>query len=171
MSEREHDVEELDKVLNAADVKDRVYKLARSWGATEELAAVFADSKKDQFKFDGVNLTWNVNGKVAVDDPETKAHFTQGPLKSLFPSQDPTEQHNIDPALLGSARAGNMTAKSRLFVQLGRDQSKLEKLLTGTPDKSADTDNEKPEAARRSWDAPYTLIAVVTRAREAQRRQ
>jgi hypothetical protein len=142
--------EALDKVLNNADVKDRVYKLARSWGATEELADMFADSKKDQFKFDGVNLTWNVNGKIAVDDPETKAYFTQGAFKTIFPSQDSTEQHNVDPALLASARAGNMTAKSRLFVQVGRDQTKLDKLLTATPDKSTDTGNEKPEAERNN---------------------
>jgi hypothetical protein len=140
--------------------------LARSWGAPEELADIFADSKKSQFKFDGVNLTWNVNGKVAVDDSDCRAHFSQGALKSLFPSQDSTEQHNVDPALLDSARVGNMTAKSRLFVQLGRDQSKLDKLLTAKPDKSADTDNEKPDAERnKPWLADkwnHSSVAAIS---------
>ena len=74
----------LDEILAAHDLHDRVYKLAQSWGASEELAEVFATSQKQKFQWDGVRLSFN--GVNAVDNADTKSHFTEGALKPLFPA-------------------------------------------------------------------------------------
>ena len=65
---------EFDAVMNKMDLHDRTFKLAKSWGATDELAEVFAASQSVKFKWDGVVLSYN--GKNAADDPEAKKHFT-----------------------------------------------------------------------------------------------
>jgi len=119
--------EALDKILAANDLFDRVYKLARSWGATEELADAFASSQKNKFKWDGVQLTYG--DKVAVDDADVKAHFTTGPLAPLFPKAAADAGPNLDPALVASALAGNRTAYSRLFVACGKDKTALDAAL------------------------------------------
>jgi hypothetical protein len=111
--------EALDKVLAAVDLHDRAYKLAQSWGATEELAEVFATSQKEKFKWDGVNLIWNASGKPAVDGDDCKAHFTQGALAALFPKAE-TKGPDVDAVTLESARAGNMTAYSRIVREHGK---------------------------------------------------
>lgn len=78
--------EALDKVLNNVDRLDRTVKLAISWGATPELAEVFAAKYAAQFEWNGVNLLFG--GKVATDDVATKKHFTEGALKPLFPASE-----------------------------------------------------------------------------------
>jgi hypothetical protein len=108
----------LDDVLKNIDRMDRTVKLAVSWGATPELAELFAAKYAAQFTWDGIQLTFS--GKNAVDDPDTRKHFTEGALAPLFPA---TVTNNtapkIDPALLASARSGNWTSIGALARRLG----------------------------------------------------
>jgi hypothetical protein len=146
--------EALDKVLNAVDVKHRVYELARTWGATEECASAFADNKASQFKFDGVALTWNVNGKLAVDDAECREHFTQGPLKALFPTTASTLP-DVDAAMLASAKSGNMTSYSRLVRQ--HSKATVDSLLAQKPavaDDSTKDGRSKDDTSNNPWKSP-----------------
>jgi hypothetical protein len=152
--------EALDKILAENDRFDRVYKLARSWGATEELADAFASSQKNKFQWDGVQLT--IDGKVAVDDPDVKARFTTGPLAPLFPKAAADAGPDLDPALVASALAGNRTAYSRLFVACGRDKAVLDAALTAKKGDKPDADSgadtlpdkaQKYAGANNPWSA------------------
>ncbi len=108
---------EFNAVMNKMDLHDRTFKLAKSWGATDELAEVFAASQSVKFKWDGVVLTYN--GKNAVD-AETKAHFTEGALKPLFPTAATNKDApKILPELLASAKAGNLTSRGAMLRLLG----------------------------------------------------
>ena len=108
---------EFDAVMNKMDLHDRTFKLAKSWGATDELAEVFAASQSVKFKWDGVVLS--CNGKNAADDPETKRHFTEGALKPLFPTAAVENAPKIPPELLASAKAGNLTSRGAMLRLLG----------------------------------------------------
>jgi hypothetical protein len=109
---------EFDAVMNKMDLHDRTFKLAKSWGTTDELAEVFAASQSAKFKWDGVALTYN--GANAVDDAATKAHFTEGALKPLFPTAATNKDApKIPPELLESAKGGNLTSRGALVRLLG----------------------------------------------------
>jgi hypothetical protein len=115
---------EFDAEMNRAARHDRTVTLAKGWGATDELAEVFAASQSAKFKWDGVALTYN--GKNAVDDADTKKHFTEGALKPLFPeSKAPDNKEPKIPAdTLAAAKAGDLTAVGRVFNILHGDQTK-----------------------------------------------
>jgi hypothetical protein len=132
---------EFDEAMNKIDRVDRVAKYAKSLGATDELAEVFAASQAAKFKWDGVQLTFE--GRNVVDDAATKTHFTEGPLKPLFPTATATNKDKPDvaPVLLAAAKAGNKTAEGQLFRELHGDKPKsliaetqaaLVELLAGT---------------------------------------
>ena len=48
----------------------------------------------------------------------------------------------IDPALVNSARAGNITARGKVFVALGKDQAALDALLAKAADNPAKKVND-----------------------------
>ncbi len=122
---------EFNAVMNKMDLHDRTFKLAKSWGATDELAEVFAASQSAKFKWDGVVLTYN--GKNAADDAETKAHFTEGALKPLFPTAATNKDApKVPPELLESAKAGNLTSRGALVRLLGSLEA-AEAALTEKP--------------------------------------
>jgi hypothetical protein len=150
-------------VMNKLDLHDRTFTLAKSWGATDELAEVFAASQSAKFKWDGVVLTYN--GKSAVDDAETKAHFTEGALKPLFPTATNKDAPRISPELLGSAKAGNLTSRGALVRLLGSLEA-AEAALADQPgtitvgeDKTAPVKPAAPKSGNNPWN-PDTIDAA-----------
>jgi hypothetical protein len=129
------DDKELDAALRALETKHRTEDYLKKLGASDEAAALIASSPEyaKKFSYDGVNLTFNGSDLAAVDDPAAKAFFHEGPFKSLFgvgaekPGADSHQQ--IDPTILASARAGNLTAKGRLLRSLNGDVEALNAVL------------------------------------------
>jgi len=135
--------EDLDKVLLKADRIQRVYELLRSYGADEQQAHVGSTALAEKFTWTGSVLTFNVTGKLAVDDPACREYIAKD-YAFLLPPPKAADAPNVDPELLALAKAGNMTARSKIFVAVGRDGAKLDALMTetkpdvpNTPDKPA----------------------------------
>jgi hypothetical protein len=153
---------EFDAVMNKMDLHDRTFKLAKSWGATDELAEVFAASQSVKFKWDGVVLSYN--GKNAADDPETKKHFTEGALKPLFPTAAVENAPKTPPELLESARAGNWTSIGALARLLGSREAAEAALADTTAtiavvdDKATGKTTVKAPGATNPW-TPDTVDA------------
>lgn len=153
-----------EKILAAADLHDRTYKLARAWGASEELAGVFADSQKSKFKWDGVNLLWN--DAIAGDSEDCKRHFTTGPLASLFPK---AAEHgpDVNPALLEKARGnkvklaggptvGDLSAYSQLVREHGK--AAIDALLAETPQANGKDDAPEYKGKSNPWRAEHWSV-------------
>jgi hypothetical protein len=137
-----------EKIIRNIDRRARIHELWKAIpGATDEQAIAASSTLAERFEWTGSVL--NLDGKPATMEA-VREHFGTNYGFLFPPKSENADMPNVDPALLASARAGNMTAKSRLFVQLGRDQTKLDKVLTATPDKAADTAKEKPEAERNN---------------------
>jgi hypothetical protein len=148
--------EALDKVLAAHDRIDRVHKFFKSIGSTDEQAATAAAAHADKFVWNGATLEFQ--GKPVADpDNGVREWFTANKLDFLLPPKS-ADKLDVDPALLASARAGNMTAKSRLFVQVGRDRAKLDAVLADKSNTGAD------EAAR---DAQGRFVGATPQEKEA----
>lgn len=111
---------ELDAALLKLDTRHRFEIYLMKLGASDEAAKLIASSPDQAAKmtWDGVNLHFGKSDLAAVDDPAAKAHFADGPFKTLFATAaDETDGDNHaqpDPALLDLARAGNKTAYSKL---------------------------------------------------------
>jgi hypothetical protein len=156
---------EFDAMMNKMDLHDRMFKLARTWNATDELAEIFAASQvaKGQFKWDGVVLTYN--GKNAVDDLETKKHFTEGALSPIFPkAATDKDAPKIPPELLESARAGNYTSKGALVRLLGSLEAAEAALadksnITVVDDKTTPVKLAAPKNGNNPWN-PDTIDGV-----------
>jgi hypothetical protein len=154
--------EALDKVLAAHDRIDRVHKFWKSLGATDEQAATTAAAHADKFVWNGATLEFQ--GKPVADpDSGVREWFTDNHLDFLLPPKGAADKPDVDPQLLASARAGNMTAKSRLVRQLGSlaavDAVLADKSNTGADDTARDekgrfvgaTPQEKEAAANNPW--------------------
>ena len=55
---------------------------------------------------------------------------------------------SVDAVLVEQARGGNITARGKLFVKLGRDQGKLDAILNRKPFNAPDDDAPADEAAK-----------------------
>jgi hypothetical protein len=150
---------EVDKALAAHEQLDKAtYFLRATVGLTDEAATDTAIAQGAKFKYDAGVLTFL--GKPV--DRDSMVEWLKANGRSyLLPTNatDDTSQMSpagtsaklpkVDAALLAAAKAGNLTAKGRLFVQVGRDQSKLDALLTGTAaDTSSDTERRARDALR-----------------------
>jgi hypothetical protein len=130
--------EDLDKVLRKADRIQRVHELWKAIpGTTDEMAIAASSTLAERFDWTGSVL--NLDGKPATAEA-VREHFGTNYGFLFPPKSENADAPTVDPQLLASARAGNMTAKSRLFVQVGRDQAKLAAVLAG---KSADTERDE----------------------------
>jgi len=137
----------LDKELNRLARIDRVHKLfIDKFGSSFEQAETAAKDYHDKFSWNGVNLEFR--GKLASDDDSgVREYFESKHLGFLFSDRKKgTKSPDVDRDLLDAARNGNMTAKSKLFVQIGRDQKRLDLLLADKPSAEAD-DKTKDEPA------------------------
>ncbi len=116
-------VSDNNEVLLKLDLVDRVHKLFKSWGSTDEQAEIAAASQAKRFKFDGVQLTWAATGKSALDDPECKSFYADAGFKFLLPppKADDTKPQ-VSPLDVELMRAGNKTAEQRVFLQLGGEK-------------------------------------------------
>ena len=128
-----------DKILAAHDRLNRVHAYFESIGSTSEQAATAAKAHAEKFEWNGAVLSFQ--GKPVADpDNGVREWFTKNKLDFLLPPPDSTKQLDVDADLLAKAKAGNMTARSQLFVQVGRDQSKLDDLLAAKSDDIAHQD-------------------------------
>jgi hypothetical protein len=155
--------EALDKVLAAHDRIDRVHKFFKSIGSTDEQAATAAAAHADKFVWNGATLEFQ--GKCVADpDNGVREWFTANKLDFLLPPKSANaDKPDVDPQLLASARAGNITAKGRLVRQLGSlaavDAVLADKSNTGADDTPRDekgrfvgaTPQEKEAAANNPW--------------------
>lgn len=130
---------EVDDALRALETKHRTEDFLRKIGASDEAAALLAShpDQVKQFTWDGVNLHFGKSDLAAVDDPAAKSHFLEGPFAALFakpvePGTDGDQQ--VDPVVLASARAGNITDKGRLLRSLNGDVKALDAMLTAKGD-------------------------------------
>jgi hypothetical protein len=145
-----------EKVLRKAERLQRIHELWKAIpGTTDEMAIAASSTLAERFDWTGSVL--NLDGKPATAEA-VREHFGKNYGFLFPPKSENADKPNVDPALLASARAGNMTAKSRLFVQVGRDQAKLDAVLA---DKSADTGtdtsaNASPKEKEASKNNPWT---------------
>jgi hypothetical protein len=153
-----------EKVLRKAERLQRIHELWKAIpGTTDEMAIAASATLAERFDWTGSVL--NLDGKPATAEA-VREHFGTN-YGFLFPPKlENADVPKVDPQLLASARAGNMTAKSRLFVQVGRDQAKLAAVLadksnTGADDTARDekgrfvgaTPQEKEAAKSNPWTA------------------
>jgi hypothetical protein len=170
--------EDLDKVLRKADRIQRIHELWKAIpGATDEMAIAASSTLAERFEWTGSVL--NLDGKVATAEA-VREHFGTNYGFLFPPKSENADSPKVDAQLLALARAGNMTAKTRLFVQVGRDQAKLaavlaDKSITGADDTARDekgrfvgaTPQEKEAAKNNPWSAEHWS---VTRQGEIVRR-
>jgi hypothetical protein len=161
--------EALDKVLAAHDRIDRVHKFFKSIGSTDEQAATAAAAHADKFVWNGATLEFQ--GKCVADpDNGVREWFTANKLDFLLPPKPANaDKPDVDPQLLASARAGNITAKGRLVRQLGSlaavDAVLADKSITGADDAARDekgrfvgaTPQEKEAAANNPWGPNWSV--------------
>jgi hypothetical protein len=127
-----------EKVLRKAERLQRIHELWKAIpGTTDEMAIAASATLAERFDWTGSVL--NLDGKPATAEA-VREHFGTNYGFLFPPKSEKADVPKVDPQLLASARAGNMTAKSRLFVQVGRDQAKLAAVLAG---KSADTEHDE----------------------------
>jgi hypothetical protein len=134
--------EALDKVLNNADRIQRVYELLRSYGADEQQAHVGSIALAEKFTWTGAVLNFNATGKIATDDPACKEYVAKD-YAFLLPAEAPDAgKPKVDPVLLALARAGNQTARTKIYKQLG-DLAATDALIADKPAaESAATDDD-----------------------------
>jgi hypothetical protein len=123
---------ELDKELNKLTRIDRVHKLfVDKFGSSFEQAETAAKGYHDKFSWNGVNLEFR--GKLASDDDAgVREYFESKHLGFLLSDRvKGGKPPDVDRDLLAAAKAGNLTAKSKLFVSIGKDQKRLDLLLAG----------------------------------------
>jgi hypothetical protein len=138
---------ELDKELSRLTRIDRVHKLfVDKFGSSFEQAEAAAKGYHDKFSWNGVNLEFR--GKLASDDDAgVREYFESKHLGFLFSDRvKGGKLPDVDRDLLAAAKAGNLTAKSKLFVSIGKDQKRLDLLLAGASGE-ADAQGTKDEPA------------------------
>ena len=145
---------ELDAALLALETKHRTEDFLKLLGADDEAAKLIASAPDyaKRFTYDGVSLHFDKSDLPATDDPNAKAAFVEGPFKALFAKPITAEDQakafadkvaSLDPTLLASARAGNMTAKSRLLRDsFNGDLKSLDAALTTNKTTDDDATNK-----------------------------
>lgn len=160
----------LDDILAKHDLIGKVHDYFVGIGSTSEQASTAAAAHAAKFVWDGVNLTFQGKPVAQANVPEW---FTANHLDFLLPvSNDSTAVVNVDAALLASARSGNKTAQSKVFLAVGKDRAKLDALLAAKSDdtaaaKSNDTaaTDEKPTEQEKNnpWSAAHWSITAQGR--------
>jgi hypothetical protein len=132
-----------EQVLRNIDRVDRVHKYFKSIGSTDEQAATAAAAHAEKFVWNGATLEFQ--GKPVADpDNGVREFFEKNKLDFLLPPKsDSTKQHDVDPDLLASARAGNQTARQSIYKQLG-DIAATDALIAEKPTKVADDASTNP---------------------------
>lgn len=120
--------ENLRKIAERGKVADfavRVLKLEPMQADT------FVKACADRFVWDGVSLQFKgANGNVPADDEQSIGFFAREYSFLMPAKQVGSEGHaDIDPALLASARAGNVTDKGRVLRILNGDMKALDAVL------------------------------------------
>lgn len=133
-----------ENVLRNIERNQLVEKFAESIGCSAEQASTIAKAFSERFEFDGAVLSFKGQPITQARDAVI-AHFRENKLDFLLPKAGEAETPDINPDLLASARAGNMTSYSRIAREHGKvtaDKLLAAKQLTGKDD-NADQDTSK----------------------------
>jgi hypothetical protein len=154
------------KVLRNVDRLRLVTEYAESIGCTYEQASTMAKAYSERFVYDGATLSFNGKPVTAARD-DVIAHFKEHKLNFLLPKAGDTEQPDVDPDLLASARAGNKTARAQIYKQTG-DLAKTDALIAQKPaaDKGDDDASKNPWRAknfRSDKDAQARASGIIRR--------
>jgi hypothetical protein len=150
-----------EKVLRKAERLQRIHELWKAIpGTTDEMAIAASSTLADRFEWTGSVL--NLDGKAATAEA-VREHFGTNYGFLFPPKSENADVPKVDPQLLASARAGNITAKGRIVRQLGSlaaaDAVLADKSNTGADDTARDekgrfvgaTPQEKEAAANNPW--------------------
>jgi hypothetical protein len=151
-----------EQVLRNIDRVDRVHKYFKSIGSTDEQAATAAAAHADKFVWNGATLEFQ--GKPVADpDNGVREFFEKNKLDFLFPPKsDSTKQHDVDPQLLASARAGNQTARTQIYKQLG-DLEATDALIAEKPAGN----KTKDDASTNPWRSANFRTDIAAQKRAA----
>lgn len=138
-----------EKILRNIDRNLLVEKFALSLGCDDAQASTISRAYSENFVYDGAVLSFNGKPVTQARDAVI-AHFKEHKLDFLLPKAGETEQPDIDPALLASARSGNQTARAAIYKQVG-DLSKTDALIAKKP--AGKDDNADEDASKNPWKA------------------
>jgi hypothetical protein len=149
---------ELDATLLKVAKVRLVGEYLEALGSSPEQAATAAKGYADQFAFSGAVLSFKgeLAGTPAME-AKVRGWFSEHKLDFLIGTKsDAGGDVSADAVLVQQARAGNLTARGKLFVQLGRDQSKLDAVLSrpafNAPDAPVD-EAAKENGGKNPWAA------------------
>ncbi len=106
----------------ARDAEQKRYEYFRTLGLDEKHAGLLSAASAKELEWNGVRLIYKVTGKPAIDDAAAADHYkAEYPL--LFPEKktaatDDQITPKVDPVLVASALAGNVTSRGRVFQAL-----------------------------------------------------
>jgi hypothetical protein len=144
---------ELDAELLKIAKRRLVGEYLEALGSTPEQAKTAAAGYADQFAYSGAVLSFKgeLAGTPAME-AKVRDWFAENKLDFLIGT--PTMNNgtpNANAELVEAARAGNMTARGKLFVQVGKDQAKLDAILSRKPFNAPDdTGTNVDEAAKQN---------------------
>jgi hypothetical protein len=154
---REHN----EQVLRNVDRIALVDKFMLSIGCNDGQAATVAKAYAEKFTYDGVALSFNGKPVIQARD-DVIAHFKANKLDFLLPAPNADNMPNVDPDLLASARAGNQTARTNIYKQLG-DVAATDALIAAKPG----DDKSKENASTNPWRSPNFRTDKAAQAKAA----
>jgi len=135
------------KVLRNIDRIALVDKFMLSLGCNDGQASTVAKAYAEKFTYDGATLRFNDKPVVDARD-DVIAHFKEHKLDFLLPAPNAENLPSVDTDTLASARAGNMTAYSRIARDHGK--AAADKLIAAKPG----DEKSKEDASTNPWRAP-----------------
>lgn len=126
-----------EKETRKAQKREQVLAFAKDQlGLTGKRAKALRKLGSSYFKLDTDGLKFRGAGDklVAVDSKQCQDFFAKKFDFLLSPQETALEAGALDPALLASARAGNLTAKGRMLVALNGDEAALRIALAAKGD-------------------------------------
>jgi hypothetical protein len=154
-----------EKVLRNIERNQLVEKFAESIGCSPAQSSTIAKAFSERFEFDGAVLSFKGQPVTQAKDAVVQ-HFKENGLDFLLPKAGETETPDVDPDVLASAKAGNMTSYSRIAREHGKETA--DKLIAQKPagDKGDDDASKNPWKAkdfRTNKDAQQKAAGIISR--------
>jgi hypothetical protein len=142
---------ELDTALLKIAKTRLVTEYLEALGSTPEQAATAARGYADQFAFSGAVLTFKgALAGTAEMESKVREWFADNKLEFLIGTPSNNSKVSADAVLVEQARAGNLTARGKLFVHLNRDQAKYDAVINRAPFNAKENDAPVDEAAKEN---------------------
>lgn len=110
------------RIMLAADAEQKRFEYFRTLGLDEKHAGLLSAASAKELEWNGVRLIYKATGKPAIDDAAAADHYkAEYPLlfpEKKTPATDDQITPKVDPALVASALAGNVTARGQVFQAL-----------------------------------------------------